>query len=153
MNARCNIKELDDVLMRDVGDRIQQDGRWPLLIDWSLQVSIFLRYRDTNYVNMCSPYDTDPDRLRLALLGAIRLVVGEGRKAVRKEAPQRASAAARKTDQESLFCFAPTSRYHKPLVLDMMDTDSFDLLQDRFEAIQRNLLYDIFTKYVAKEEW
>jgi hypothetical protein len=71
-NARCNIKELDEVLMRDVGDRIQNDGRWPLLIDWSLQVAIFLRYRDTNYVNMCSPYDTEADRLRLALLGAIR---------------------------------------------------------------------------------
>ena len=24
--------------MRDVGDRIKKDGRWPLLIDWSLQV-------------------------------------------------------------------------------------------------------------------
>jgi len=49
--------------------------------------------------------------------------------------------------------FRHVTRYHKPLVLDMMDTDSWDLLQDRFEAVQRNLLHDILTKYVAKEEW
>ena len=69
---RCNIRELDEVVMRDAGGMIEADGRWPLLIDFSQQVATFLRYRDTNYVNICSPEQMSPDRLRLALLGAIR---------------------------------------------------------------------------------
>ena len=38
------LQELDDVLVRDVGDKIKADGRWPLLIDTSGQASVFLRY-------------------------------------------------------------------------------------------------------------
>ena len=38
------IKELDDVLVRDVGAKIKADGRWPLVIDTSGQASVFLRY-------------------------------------------------------------------------------------------------------------
>ena len=37
-------QELDDVLVRDVGDKIKSDGRWPLVIDASGQASVFLRY-------------------------------------------------------------------------------------------------------------
>ena len=37
-------QELDDVLVRDVGDKIKSDGRWPLVIDTSGQASVFLRY-------------------------------------------------------------------------------------------------------------
>ncbi|EGD78869.1 hypothetical protein PTSG_01846 [Salpingoeca rosetta] len=69
---KCSVRELDDVLVRDVGDRIASSGKWPLLVDRSKQVATFLRYRNTNYVNMCSPYDTEKDRLRIALLGSIR---------------------------------------------------------------------------------
>ena len=68
----CNIRELDDVLVRDVGNRIAQDGRWPLLVDASNRVSTFLRYRDTNYLNVCSPRDMSAEAMRMALLGAIR---------------------------------------------------------------------------------
>lgn len=70
--ARCNIREVDDVVMRDVGNKIGNDSKWPLLIDISRQIATFLRYRDTNYINACSPVDTVPEKIRLALLGAMR---------------------------------------------------------------------------------
>ena len=58
--------------MRDVGNKIRDSGRWPLIIDPSGQVSIFLKYRDTNYIDMFIPKYTQTDTVRLALLGAIR---------------------------------------------------------------------------------
>ncbi|KAG1662647.1 hypothetical protein FOA52_009632 [Chlamydomonas sp. UWO 241] len=67
-----DIKELDDVLVRDVGDRIQSDGRWPLVIDPSGQASVFLRYLDTNYVNALSRHNMEPNCLRRSILGGIR---------------------------------------------------------------------------------
>ncbi|XP_078392047.1 IQ motif and ankyrin repeat domain-containing protein 1-like [Cetorhinus maximus] len=68
----CHIRELDDVLLKDVGDKIKQDGRWPLIIDRSGQASTFLRYRDTNFYNALNPGHMQPEVLRLGLLGAIR---------------------------------------------------------------------------------
>ncbi|XP_002731762.2 IQ motif and ankyrin repeat domain-containing protein 1-like [Saccoglossus kowalevskii] len=68
----CNIKELDEVLMRDVGAKIATDGRWPLIIDTSGRAVTFLRYRDTNYLNALNPKHMDIDTLRKALLGALR---------------------------------------------------------------------------------
>lgn len=46
--------------------------RWPLVIDPSGQAAIFLRYRDTNYLNAVNPSDVSTETIRLALLGAIR---------------------------------------------------------------------------------
>ncbi|XP_067909710.1 IQ motif and ankyrin repeat domain-containing protein 1-like [Heterodontus francisci] len=68
----CHIRELDDVLMKDVGNKIKQDGRWPLIIDQSGQASTFLRYRDTNFYDALNPGHMQPEVLRLGLLGAIR---------------------------------------------------------------------------------
>jgi len=34
----------------------------------------FLRYRDTNYINILNPKDVESEVLRMALLGALRLV-------------------------------------------------------------------------------
>lgn len=31
--VNCNIRELDEVLMRDIGNKIKDSGKWPLLID------------------------------------------------------------------------------------------------------------------------
>ncbi|XP_066547391.1 IQ motif and ankyrin repeat domain-containing protein 1 [Amia ocellicauda] len=70
--VHCLVRELDDVLLKDVGGRIREDGRWPLLIDPSGQAAIFLRYRDTNYLDALNPGDMQPEALRQALLGAIR---------------------------------------------------------------------------------
>uniref|UniRef100_A0A2K6Q9X5 IQ motif and ankyrin repeat containing 1 n=1 Tax=Rhinopithecus roxellana TaxID=61622 RepID=A0A2K6Q9X5_RHIRO len=69
---KCQITELHDVLMKDVGGRVRADGRWPLVIDPSGQAATFLRYQDTNYVDTVNPEHLKPERLRLALLGALR---------------------------------------------------------------------------------
>ncbi|XP_062835380.1 IQ motif and ankyrin repeat domain-containing protein 1 isoform X2 [Anolis carolinensis] len=69
---KCSVQELDDVLLKDVGGKIEADGRWPLVIDPSGQAAIFLRYRDTNYLNTVNPSDMALETLRLALLGSIR---------------------------------------------------------------------------------
>ncbi|KAH9487709.1 hypothetical protein Btru_069463 [Bulinus truncatus] len=66
------IKELDDVLFRDVGNRISDSGKWPLVIDISGQAGTFLRYRDTNYICSLRPADMDINNIRLGLLGALR---------------------------------------------------------------------------------
>ena len=70
--VKCNIRELDEVLMRDVGNRIKDSGKWPMLIDPTGQASTFLRYRDTNYLCALNPQDMQEEKIRLALLGAIR---------------------------------------------------------------------------------
>ncbi|CAB3998861.1 IQ motif and ankyrin repeat domain-containing [Paramuricea clavata] len=72
VGVKVSIKELDDVLMRDVGGKIAESGRWPLIIDTSSQTSTFLRYRDTNFLNALNPSNMEPDAIRLAILGAIR---------------------------------------------------------------------------------
>ena len=46
--------------------------RWPLLVDISTQAVTFLRYRDTNYLNVLNPRDVEKQTLRMALVGAIR---------------------------------------------------------------------------------
>ncbi|XP_012980604.1 IQ motif and ankyrin repeat domain-containing protein 1 isoform X1 [Mesocricetus auratus] len=69
---KCKVTELHDVLMKDVGDRIRADGRWPLVIDPSGQAATFLRYQDTNYVDTVNPEHLRPETIRLALLGALR---------------------------------------------------------------------------------
>lgn len=70
--TKVMIKDLDDVLFRDIGGKIAADGRWPLLIDSSPQTSTFLRYRDTNFLDALNPKQMEPDVIRLALLGALR---------------------------------------------------------------------------------
>lgn len=71
-HERCSLRELDDVVLKDVGGKLAEDDRWPLLIDLSKQAATFFRYRDVNYVSAASPKDTEAEALRLALLGAIR---------------------------------------------------------------------------------
>ena len=70
---KINIKELDDTVLRDLGGSIQKSlDKWPLIIDQNDQASTFLRYRDTNYVNCLDVQIMQPEKFRLALLGAIR---------------------------------------------------------------------------------
>eukprot|EP00063_Salmo_salar_P034935 XP_014009770.1 PREDICTED: putative IQ motif and ankyrin repeat domain-containing protein LOC642574 homolog [Salmo salar] len=45
--VRCPVRDLEEVLIKDVGGKIKQDGRWPLLVDTYGQAATFLRYRDT----------------------------------------------------------------------------------------------------------
>lgn len=46
--------------------------RWPLIIDSGQQAATFLRYRDTNYLNVCNPRHMAREAIRMALIGAIR---------------------------------------------------------------------------------
>ena len=66
------MRELEEVLFQDVGDRIKSSGKWPLLIDESGQAATFLKYRDTNYICAINPSQMQPEVLRIALLGSIR---------------------------------------------------------------------------------
>jgi len=61
--------------MRDVGNRIKDAGKWPMLIDPTGQASTFLRYRDTNYLCSLNPQNMHPETIRLGLLGALRHAV------------------------------------------------------------------------------
>lgn len=47
--------------------------RWPLVIDPAKQCATFLKYRDTNYLCVLNPRDMEPEVIRLAILGALRL--------------------------------------------------------------------------------
>lgn len=68
---RVNIREVDDLILRDLSDAIKNSrDKWPLIIDEREQAATFLRYRDTNYIHLLEPQL--PDRFRLALVGAIR---------------------------------------------------------------------------------
>jgi hypothetical protein len=70
---RINIKEIDDIILRDIGDTVKNSvDKWPLILDQNEQASTFLRYRDTNYVNCLDMNIMQPNKFRLALLGSIR---------------------------------------------------------------------------------
>lgn len=69
---KINIKEIDDIVIRDFSGKLSQSKKWPLIIDQNEQATTFLRYRDTNYINCLDPKSMHYDRFRLALLGAIR---------------------------------------------------------------------------------
>lgn len=112
--VRCNIRELDEVLMRDVGNRIKDSGKWPMLIDPTGQATTFLRYRDTNYICALNPQQMQPEVVRLALLGSIR--------------------------------------FGKPMVVDMLEVDMYQSLENVFNEILPNLLPDIMSKEIMKEE-
>ncbi|XP_064382225.1 IQ motif and ankyrin repeat domain-containing protein 1-like isoform X2 [Halichondria panicea] len=110
-----NIRELDDVLLKDVGNKITNSDKWPLIIDSNQQAATFMRYRDTNYLNVCSPKNMETDTIRMALLGAIR--------------------------------------YGKFAVIDLMDIDNiWRSVEQRFETVQKNLLAELMSKQLMKEE-
>lgn len=72
--VKINIKEMDDVVLRDLTDVIKNSvDKWPLIIDTNELAATFLRYRDTNYVNCLDMQNgMKPEKFRLALIGAIR---------------------------------------------------------------------------------
>ncbi|ETE57110.1 hypothetical protein L345_17178, partial [Ophiophagus hannah] len=107
---QCSVQELDDVLMKDVGGKMQADGRWPLIIDPSGQAAIFLRYRDTNYLNTANPADMAVEAIRLALLGSLRY-----RSLLRTtDGPEYAETEFRVSRMEKFRLFVVTKRHHPP---------------------------------------
>lgn len=69
---RSNFKEIDEVIIKDVGNKIKDSQKWPLIIDISGRVNLFFKYRDTNMVNILDIEACKPQRLKESLLGAIR---------------------------------------------------------------------------------
>ncbi|XP_074658483.1 IQ motif and ankyrin repeat domain-containing protein 1-like [Tubulanus polymorphus] len=65
-------RQLDSVLLRDVGNVIKDSGKWPLVIDPSGTTATFLRHRYANVLNALEPSEMTADKIRLALLGSIR---------------------------------------------------------------------------------
>ena len=55
--VKIPLKVLADVLFKDIGGNRKKDGRWPMIIDPSKRATMFVRYRDTNYLNACSSKD------------------------------------------------------------------------------------------------
>lgn len=72
VGVSVEIRDLDEVLLRDVGGKIEASGKWPLVIDTSEQASVFLRYADSNYVSALSAQNMEATKLRKSLLGSIR---------------------------------------------------------------------------------
>jgi hypothetical protein len=70
--TKINIKEIDDMILRDLSGLISKSSKWPLIIDQNDQACTFLRYRDVNYINCFDTKNMQPDKFRLALLGSIR---------------------------------------------------------------------------------
>lgn len=70
--TKINIKEIDDIILRDLSGLVSKSNKWPLIIDQNDQACTFLRYRDTNYINCFDTKNMQMDRFRLALIGAIR---------------------------------------------------------------------------------
>jgi len=70
--VKIPLKVLADVLFKDIGGNRKKDGRWPMIIDPSKRATMFVRYRDTNYLNACSSKDMSKDIIRKSLLGSLR---------------------------------------------------------------------------------
>jgi len=70
--VKITMKVLNDVLFKDLGGNRAKDGRWPLVIDPSKRATMFVRYRDTNYLNACSTKDMSIQIIRKAVLGSLR---------------------------------------------------------------------------------
>ncbi|KAG8515392.1 putative IQ motif and ankyrin repeat domain-containing protein [Galemys pyrenaicus] len=133
---RCQITELHDVLIKDVGGRVRADGRWPLVIDPSGQAATFLRYQDTNYVDTMNPEHLRPERIRLALLGALRCgASGRGaglwRGRLLKPRPR---------------------RYGKPLVFDLCEADLFPVVQQQLEQVQPGLAQALLSRALLEQD-
>eukprot|EP00667_Euglena_gracilis_P006359 EG_transcript_6409 len=64
--------EVIETLWKDVHRRIAKSEKWPFVIDPTLKTQTFLRYRDIVYVNVLAARDMEPERLRMAILGALR---------------------------------------------------------------------------------
>lgn len=66
------VRDLNDVLVRDVGSWIANGQKWPLLVDSSDCTAKFLQYSGNAILCFWSPEDMRPDHVRKALLSMIR---------------------------------------------------------------------------------
>ena len=63
------------IVIEDKENIIKQSKKCPLVVDNANgMVATFLKYRDTNYLNILEKRDMEPEIIRQSLLGAIRYV-------------------------------------------------------------------------------
>lgn len=67
-----SVQDLNNVLMRDLGDRIANGSTWPLVIDPTDCARKLLLYAGCSVINFWRPEDMEPRKLRIALLSMIR---------------------------------------------------------------------------------
>eukprot|EP00933_Yihiella_yeosuensis_P073836 TRINITY_DN82600_c0_g1_i1.p1 TRINITY_DN82600_c0_g1~~TRINITY_DN82600_c0_g1_i1.p1 ORF type:complete len:408 (-),score=77.14 TRINITY_DN82600_c0_g1_i1:260-1417(-) len=66
------VRELNNVLIRDIGDHIASSDKWPLVIDPSDCAGKMLQYTGCAVLNFWRPGEVTPEKVRLALLSMIR---------------------------------------------------------------------------------
>lgn len=66
--------QISETVINDAEKRYKNidGGKWPMLIDVSGKAAVFLRYRDTNFVDACHPKGMEPESVRKSLVGALR---------------------------------------------------------------------------------
>ncbi|KAL8597861.1 hypothetical protein ACOMHN_061394 [Nucella lapillus] len=69
--VEIGLKDLMSVLGDSAG-KIKDSGRWPLVIDEAGRMTVFLHHRDCNTLNALDQLEIAPERIRQALLWAIR---------------------------------------------------------------------------------
>eukprot|EP00439_Symbiodinium_sp_Y106_P086914 s101_g36.t3 len=66
------VPELNNVLLRDLGERIAQGGRWPLVLDPGDIAQKLIQYSGSSLLNFFRSGDMEPERIRVALLTMLR---------------------------------------------------------------------------------
>ncbi|CAK9094043.1 unnamed protein product [Durusdinium trenchii] len=66
------VRELNNVLLRDLGERIALAKRWPLVVDPENIAQKLIQYSGSSLLNFFLPGDMEPERLRMALLTMLR---------------------------------------------------------------------------------
>ena len=66
------LKHIVETVLCDAGGLYKESPKWPLIIDYSGRSSVFLQYRDTNYINTMHPHVMESNYLRRALIGSLR---------------------------------------------------------------------------------
>ena len=66
------LTQVAEMVLSDQMSLYKNTEKWPLLIDVSGRSSVFLRYRDTNYLSTMHPHQMQPDSIRRAIVGGLR---------------------------------------------------------------------------------
>mmetsp|Transcript_18153 Transcript_18153/g.31853 ORF Transcript_18153/g.31853 Transcript_18153/m.31853 type:complete len:553 (+) Transcript_18153:30-1688(+) len=66
------VRDLNDILIRDIGDRIASSEKWPLVLDPSDCAAKLLQYAGCAVLNFWRPGDLSAEKVRVALLSMIR---------------------------------------------------------------------------------
>eukprot|EP00930_Biecheleria_cincta_P078464 TRINITY_DN65931_c0_g1_i1.p1 TRINITY_DN65931_c0_g1~~TRINITY_DN65931_c0_g1_i1.p1 ORF type:complete len:357 (+),score=60.17 TRINITY_DN65931_c0_g1_i1:119-1072(+) len=69
---QVRVRDLNDVLLRDIGDRIAHAEKWPLVIDPSDCAAKLLQYSGCAVLNFWRPGELTANKIRVAILSMIK---------------------------------------------------------------------------------